>query len=315
VSMIRRSSSLPLRVAGALLPALIRAACLAAGLALLASCTFDLNYDKYAIVYGISDYPGDVNDLSSAHLDAQAMRNLLAEQGFQVTPYTHTDAEARYTQLVADRDAIAAVATLDDLFLFYFSGHGGQAVSGTNGGTESTPSSDSGEEYIALYDWDLTDDELADLVRTIPCARKVVILDACFSGGFISNSLEADAIPPQYSQGSSGIFGSLGNAIYLYANFQDYGSDIPPGEALVIAASGEQDYAYETDDNGVMTGYLLESAKKGDLNFDGYITVSESYFYIYRNINKYFNMLYGPSGDAFFPHVSGGPVDYILFTK
>jgi hypothetical protein len=306
VTMIRRSSSLPSRVAGALL---------AAGLALLASCTFDLNYDKYGIVYGISDYPGTVNDLGSAHLDAQAMRDLLAEQGYQVIPYTHTDADATYTHLVADRDTIAAVATLDDLFVFFFSGHGGRAVSGTGGGTENTPETDAKEEYIALYDWDLTDDELADLVRTIPCARKVIILDACFSGGFISNSLEADAIPPDYSQRPDGIFGSLGNAIYLYANFQDYGSDIPPGEALVIAASGEQDYAYETDDNGVMTGYLLESATKGDLNFDGYITVSESYFYIYRNINKYFNKLYGPSGDAFFPHVSGGPVDYILFTK
>jgi hypothetical protein len=217
---------------------------------------------------------------------------------------------------VADRDTIAAVATIDDLFVFYFSGHGGQTIAGTNGGTENTPDSDSEEEYIALYDAGLTDDELATLVRTIPCVRKVVILDACFSGGFIGNSLEADAIPPNYSEeGSNGLFGSLGNAIYLYANFQDYGSDIPPGEALVIAASGEQDYAYETDDNGVMTGYLLESATLGDLNRDGYITVSESYFYIYRNINKYFNKLYGPSGDAFFPHVSGGPVDYVLFTK
>ncbi len=309
MTMIRRSSSLPSRVAGALL---------ATGLALLASCTFDLNYDKYAIVYGISDYPPagpSSGDLAVADADAQAMRDLLAEQGFQVIPYTHTDAEATYTQLAADGDTIAAVATLDDLFVFYFSGHGGQAVSGTGGGTENTPETDAKEEYIALHDRDLTDDQLADLVRTIPCARKVIILDACFSGGFISNSLEADAIPPDYSQRPKGIFGTLGDAIYLYANFQDYGSDIPPGEALVIAASGEQDYAYETDDNGVMTGFLLESATKADYNFDGYITVSESYFYIYRNINKYFNRLYGPSGDAFFPHVSGGPVDYILFTK
>jgi hypothetical protein len=314
VSTIRRSSSPPHRIAAALLQVL-PALFLAAGLALLASCTFDLDYEQYAVVYGISDYPDTGNDLSSAHLDAQEMHDLLVDQGFQVI--LQIDDAATKTQAAIDFSSFNVPATtIDDLFVFYFSGHGGQDISGTNGGTESTPGSDSEEEYISLYDEVLTDDELAALLRTIPCARKVVILDSCFSGGFISNSLEADAIPPNYSEvGSNGLFETLGDAIYLYANFQDYGSDIPPGEALVIAASGEQDVAYETDGNGVMTRYLLESATNGDFNRDGYVTVTEAYFYIYRNINKYFNMVYGASGYTFFPHVSGGPVDYILFTK
>lgn len=305
------------RIVSTLLPALILIAGLAAGMALLGSCTFDLDYDKYAIVYGISDYPPpglSSGDLSVADDDAVAMAALLTDQGFTVI--LQIDADATKTQLLSDFTAFSgATTTLDDLFVFYFSGHGGQEVAGTGGGTENTPDSDDLEEFIALHDDELSDDELAVLLQGIPCARKVVILDACFSGGFISNALAADAIPPEYYDGPKGIFGTLGDAIYLYANFQDYGSDIPPSEALVIAATGEQDVAYETDDNGVMTGFLLESATKADYNFDGYITVSESYFYIYRNINKRFNQLYGASGVAFFPHTSGGPVDYILFTK
>jgi hypothetical protein len=234
--------------------------------------------------------------------------------------------EAHIDNLIADFNDAATTANLDleDLFLFYFSGHGSQISPGT---LELTPDTDEEDEAIALVDDAaivptderttvyVTDDTLAQLLRAIPCARKVVILDACFSGGFISNALAADAIPPEYYDGSKGFFGTLGDAIYLYANFQDYGSDIPPGEALVIAATGEQDVAYETGDNGVMTGFLLESATKADYNFDGYITVSESYFYIYRNINKHFNQLYGSNGFAFFPHTSGGPVDYILFVE
>jgi hypothetical protein len=323
VNMIPRPgrSSLPRRAAVALRPALLSALILASGLALLASCNFDMDYDKHAIVYGISDYPGNDNDLTVADADAQAMNDLLVEQDFQVILRKNDQAilanlaDDLVNPTSGDFFDVSSAATLDDLFVFYFSGHGGQTAAGAGGGTEDTPATDNEEEYIALHDVGLTDDQLAGLLRTVPCARKVVILDACFSGGFISNSLEADAIPPEYFQGPSGIFGTLGSAIYLYANFQDYGSDIPPGEALVIAATGEQDVAYETDDNGVMTGYLLESATEADRNFDGYITVSESYFYIYRNINKRFNMLYGTSGFAFFPHVSGGPVDYILFTN
>jgi hypothetical protein len=301
------------RIARILPPALLLPLVLAAGLALLASCTFDLDYDKYAIVYGISDYPDPINDLAVADADAEAMEALLIDQDFDEVRLK-TDAAATKTELLSDFAAFSG-ATLDDLFVFYFSGHGGQDLPGTAGGTENTPESDGFEEYILLHDVGLTDDELAGLLRAIPCARKVVILDSCFSGGFISNALEADAVPPEYYDGPKGIFGTLGDAIYLYANFQDYGSDIPPGEALLIAATGEQDVAYETEDNGVMTGFLLESATKADYDFDGYITVSESYFYIYRNINKRFNRLYGASGYAFFPHISGGPVDYILFTK
>ncbi len=330
MSMILRfgRSSRQHRITAMLLPALI----LAAGLALLASCTFDLDYDRYAIVYGISDYP-TVQDLTSTDDDANDMSDLLLSQGFDVILRVTDDPvqtptvppsppnidEASYDQLDRDFQTVAGQADLDDLFVFYFSGHGTQVSAGSS---ENTPGSDEKDEAIVLVNDALAleeylrDDTLADWLQKIPCARRVVILDSCYSGGFISNSLEADAISQNYTEdGANGLFETLGNAIYLYANFQDYGSDIPPGEALVMAASGELDYAYETDGNGVMTRYLLESATGGDFNRDGYVTVTESYFYIYRNINKNFNMLYGPSGYSFFPHISGAPVDYILFVN
>jgi hypothetical protein len=297
---------------------------LATVLALLAACSFDLNYDKYAIVYGISDYPGTADDLSSTDDDARDIEALLTSQGFQVvlriTDSTPPINEAHDTNLYSDFNDAATSANLDldDLFLFYFSGHGIQipVVS-----SENTPGSDGEDEAIVLVSdnlsqkVNLTDDALAGLLRTIPCARRIVILDACYSGGFIGNSAEADAIPADYSQGSNGLFETLGDTIYLYANFQDYGSDIRPSDAVVIAASGEQDFTYESGGNGVMTSYLLESATMGDLNSDGFVTVSEAYFYIYKNIDKYFNAVFWPYTDVFFPHVSGGPVDYILFVN
>ncbi|MEE9308222.1 MAG: caspase family protein, partial [Spirochaetia bacterium] len=41
-----------------------------------------MNYDKYAIVYGISDYPGTANDLSYCDEDALGMESLFLEQGY-----------------------------------------------------------------------------------------------------------------------------------------------------------------------------------------------------------------------------------------
>ena len=147
--------------------------------------------------------------------------------------------------------------------------------------------------------------------------RKIVIIDACNSGGFIGNVLEKDRILSDYSAGSDGIFDNISDAIYLYTNYDGYKSDISPADALVIAASGERESSWEgMYGHGVMTYFLLQSATKADLNGDDYITVSESYYYIYKNINANWNNTWAAVvEDVFFPHVSGGPIDYILFTK
>jgi uncharacterized caspase-like protein len=318
------------------IPALLSVLAVLALLPSLSGCTLELDYDKYAVVFGVAEYDPawgtNPPNLKYTDDDVWAMEDLLNQQGFEVTPYTHVDSAATLAQLQIDFADVASKATSDDLFLFYYSGHGGQIAPGLPGDSETVPNSDSNDEWIFLYDsykstlpppeyTDLTktinDDELATLLRTIPCVRKIVILDACNSGGFIGNVLEKDGILSDFSFGSDGIFTNLSNAVNLYTNFDGDKSDIPSTDALVIAASGEREESYEgLYDHGVMTYFLLKSATKGDLNRDGYITVSESYYYIYKNINTNWNnttsaLIY----DVFFPRVSGGPIDYILFTK
>jgi uncharacterized caspase-like protein len=300
----------------------------------IAGCTLELDYDKYAVVYGISDYPGTDSDLSYCDDDALAMESLFIEQGYPSSNiYLEIDDKATRANLVADFSAVASKANEDDLFIFYYSGHGGQRPEDPQEGSEDTYGSDSLGEWIFLHDSlqytapdeytenlseAISDDELAALLRTIPCVRRIVILDACNSGGFIGNVLEKDGIPPDYSSGSDGIFTNLSNAIYLYTNFDGNESDIAPEDALVIATSGEREVSYDVGfyEHGLLTYYLLKSATKGDLNRDGYVTVSESYFYIYKSINANWNNTWSAAAnDVFFPHVSGGPIDYILFTR
>jgi hypothetical protein len=316
----------------ALIPSVMVLAAATALLGALVSCKLELNYGKYALVYGISDYAGDDSDLDYCDDDALAMEALLLDQGYSLPNiYTRVNDQANRTNLEGDFAAVATAAKEEDLFIFYYSGHGGQRAELPQG-SEQAYGSDAPAEWIFLYgslvfippdsytedlSEALSDDELAALLRTIPCARKIIIIDACNSGGFIANSVEADAVPPDFTYGSDGLLETLGDAIYLYANFQDYGSDIPPQEALVIAASGEREFSFEGYyEHGVMTYFLLESALKGDKNRDGYVTVSESYNHIYKGINNNWNNTWsGQIYGVFFPHVSGGPVDYVLFTN
>ena len=279
-------------------------------------CGFTIDYDSYALVYGISDYL-NVLDLKYCHLDAIDMEALLQSRGFSVTLQTD-DAGAGTSnvtraQIESDISSIAAQAKPEDLFLFFFSGHGDYVPSSDS----EPPEGDIEDEVIALNklpaDIDkLTDDELASLIRQIPCRRKVIIIDACYSGGIIGNSLETDRISPDYD-GYVSRPGVLESAIVLYANFTDETADISPYDALVISASGEMEFSYESPSlsHGIFTYYLLEAADRGDFNRDGYLTVVEAFSYARKAINAVWNPEH--PFNQFSPHVSGGPVDFVLF--
>jgi hypothetical protein len=283
-----------------------------------AGCSFEIDYDRYALVYGVDEYFGNSLDLPSALNDATDMTALLAAQGYSVT--TRTGGTATKTNLLADMAAAAAMVTEDDLFLFYFAGHGDF---GTLNESEP-PSADSYDECIVLSDGTTDekffDDELADLLAAIPCRMKVVILDSCFSGGFIGDSAETDGILPAYDGDTDGWLASLVPAISLYVNFDGEGFDIPPELAMVIAAAGEQEVAWLlVDEHGIMTTFLLETPQYGDRNGDGYVTVTEAYDYVRQGIEDYWNPIWDPSSGyeewewVYSPHVSGGPLDFLLF--
>lgn len=299
-------------------PTLLLAGVCCLSLALLAACAQDIPYDKYAIVYGVADYQVGISDLSYPDDDALAMEALLTDptQGYQVL--RRIDSAATKANLLADIASVAAAAKEEDLFVFYYSGHGGQAGTGAEG-----EGSDSANEWIFLYGSDdsanlsltFSDDQLLDAFSAIPCRKKVIILDSCNSGGFIGSALEADSTPPSAYDSSDGVAALAARALKLYANFGETSADILPWEALVLSASGEQEFSYENGSpyyHGVFTYYLLQADQEGDDNGDGWVTATEAFDYARRMINRDWNLYYGFAGMAFYPHVSGGPVDYVL---
>lgn len=294
------------RFAGRLLLGLVLAA--------LTGCGSPAAYDQYAVVYGISLYDpglaeGEEPNLVYADDDAEELAETLLAQGYQVR--LRTDTAADRDSLMADIAEVAGEAGEEDLFLFYFSGHGGQRGSG-----DADQAADSADEYIFLYgsllDPGLTfsDDQLPEALAGIRARKKVVIIDACNSGGFIGNELEADGEPASQAEGGAGFGGLAFQAIRLYANFDGSSGDIPPWEALVLSASGERENSLEGPpyNHGIFTYYLLEADTLGDRNGDGWVTVTEAFAHAQEGIRRDAQV----SGE-YSPHVSGGPVDYVLF--
>ncbi len=95
------------------------------------------------------------------------------------------------------RDAfrrIASEAGPDDMFLFFFSGHGDQQPTEVSG-----VEPDGKAETIALFDGDIDDVELARLFDTLDTRLSLLVIDACFSGGFARNVVDRPGVMGVFS--------------------------------------------------------------------------------------------------------------------
>ena len=299
--------------------------------------------DRYALVYGVSDYGGatganfNINDLSLPDDDAADMEALLLSQGYTVT--TRTNAEATRAQFEADIASVAAQAGPNDLVIIYFAGHGFgdgmeeqysqellQFFSGLQS-DESDGTSPMDEHFFFhrtggsadltefVQEQALTDDQMGELISGIPAERTVVFIDACHSGGFLNSSGAIEATPTDYQGSGDGISpGDAARALSMYFAGSGGDSDIASDTALVMAASGEREFTWEDGslNNGVFTYFLVEAATTGDRNGDGYITVSELYSSTRAAIADYWNTRYTGSAQ-FLPRTSGRAVDFVLF--
>jgi hypothetical protein len=322
---------------------------------------------RYALVYGVTNYVSSTDahwanrykdpNLTYPDSDAIQVAALLRAKGYAVvlryvdgsdkewfqgpndasptnTGSIATDTSG--TQGPSKANIASDVATYfqgsagqNDLFLFYFSGHGMQDAA-TSPPREyvvplgaltwqADPLNPPKGSYVGVEAFSLRDDEMGSYLGALPTNRKVLIFDTCNSGGFIGNRLEADAIPPVYTGTNAGVTPAvISAAIAVFFSFPTSSTGLSPYDATVIAAAGRDEFSYEAGapfSHGIMTYYLLQAGQSGDLNHDGHVTVSEAYSLIKAGIDQQWNSDPGviAAQETFAPHISGGPIDFVLF--
>ncbi len=311
----------------------------------IAGCSFfdysSMVSKRYALVYGVSRYvtsaaAGTTPNLSYPAIDAGSMATLLQGEGYLVTTRSVdysgnvivSTIDSSFDQVAppdkaaiqGDIQHLAPLVGPNDVVLLYFSGHGMQDTSTSPshewfvpyGGVD--PSTFNGIESASVED-----NELGSMLGVLGTPRKVVVLDTCNSGGFIGNSLEVDAMPPSTGSALQVVTPAvIAQAIANYITFQASPDGVSPyGGATVLSAAGADESSYETSSlgHGVMTYYLLQTPQTGDLNTDGHVTVLEAFSVVKAGIDANWNANSSvrTSGMQFEPHVSGGPVDFVIF--
>jgi Uncharacterized protein containing caspase domain len=280
--------------------------------------------NRYALIYGISDYPGSAHDLTYPTYDAASMSSLLSGQNWTVT--TRKDSSATSAAIAADFASLSSISS-DSTVLLYYSGHGMLGEDGETAyiipydslsvSTTTNWRGQSSESYSFDYSKMISPSTLSTLIGSLPTKNVIVIFDSCYSGDFVATGSSIDASPQDYSRMESYSafstaltnFGSL-----LVANAKASGAKTP----IVISAAGSDEYSWDGTSSmghGVFTYYLLESASKADSDGDGFVTTTEAYQYTATKIKTFdinnINAGYTP----FLPHISGNTRDLVLFTK
>lgn len=133
----------------------------------------------YALIVGVSQTTVKGYDpISGVSRNIEKMDEILKARGF-VNKNIHTlmekPAAGRIMQVLKKK---LQSLSRDDLFVFYFFGHGGQ-----KNDDEIDEESDSLDEFLVTYNGIILDDELNEILKdTKPKGRVVFIIESCHSG-------------------------------------------------------------------------------------------------------------------------------------
>ncbi|WP_339929691.1 caspase family protein [uncultured Brevundimonas sp.] len=149
----------------------------------------------FAIIVGVSDYGGRQNDLPYTDEDALKLAEVLQREGvLNSSSVVLTNAQATVGSVRSAFARVAAEAGPDDMFLFFFSGHGDQSDTAV-----SRLEPDGRSESIVLRDGQIDDVEMSRLFGSLNTRLALLVLDSCYSGGFARNVVDRPGVMGLFS--------------------------------------------------------------------------------------------------------------------
>lgn len=245
---------------------------------------------RVALCLGVNEYAA-FPSLEYAVADAQSVGALLRSYGFdEVLVWTNGDISK--DRVVNELLRLKSEAAEDDLFVFYFAGHG-QTVPLPDGGERGfliPPDCDPGrvaEQGISMG-------ILKDIADMMPNRHTLFLVDACYSGYGLSRSARGMSVRPAAD--------SAGELKEYVATM------LSKKSAQVLVAGGKQDQAQETAGHGMFTRTVLECLSgKTPEAADGLVEASELSNYVRQRVKveskgrqtPQYGWLYG-EGDVLF---------------
>jgi len=224
----------------------------------------------WGVITGVSDYPDSKDDLNYCDDDAQDLYDtLVADYHWNSSSIQLLkDSQATKSGIKSAIDGFLSDGVdADDIFLFFFSGHGGNCPD-----QPPIDESDEQDEYICPYDTNILDDELQEWLN-VGLSGCIVILDTCHSGGFIKS--EKGVTKGMFIPGVSKRVVLKGDGFVKDLN--------SISNLVVLTACDDDETCIDSGrlENGLFTYYVVKGLEHYDTdsNGDDEISAEEDYDY------------------------------------
>lgn len=139
----------------------------------------DPSVNKWAVIIGISNYRGKLNDLDYCDDDAQDMYDYLREKGYlEGNIKLLKDGNAKAGAIISAIDWLESWENVDSEVVFFFSGHGTTYDGYDDGDTEYVD-----EGIVSADMYLILDGQLEQKFSTFESQKISFTFDTCFSGG------------------------------------------------------------------------------------------------------------------------------------
>lgn len=238
---------------------------------------------KYALIIGISRYRNNargIQNLEYAYEDARSIYEFLQQPaggGFaRENMLLLSNEQATVARIREALTNFIAKASVNDLLLIFFAGHGSPDPSALQ------------NLYLIAHDTDVTDmPETAlsmprlrsYLDQNIKSKRVVLLMDACHSGGFTT-------------EGTRDLGNNLANQYLDRLLYQEEGRAIITSSDVNERSRESQKWG---NGHGVFTYYVLEGLKgRADTNRDRFVSVGELFRYVRQKVRLDTNFQQNP---------------------
>jgi WD40 repeat protein len=225
----------------------------------------------HVMAIGINNYKNGAYNLNYAQPDAVSFVNQVTSNSDKIFKEVHKveiyNEEATKENIIAGFNKIIAKAKPEDVFIFFYAGHGSLDEEHKDADGDSpfyfvpTDVTKIYGDPEQLQRKGLSANELRTYLTQIRSTKQVVLMDACHSGGALKSMNVRAAASDE-------------KAIFQLARSSG---------VVTIASSGSKQFAteFEVLKHGVFTYVLLEALNgKADANADGKVTVNEIKIYM-----------------------------------
>jgi len=241
------------------------------------------NMRSDALVVGVGEYKNNIRPLDGVKKDLLNIKRLFHYLNINnITTLKNEKATLQDVRKAFNSYINSNNNRKGNIFVFYYSGHGIQVID------KNDDEKDKKDEATALYDLVLDkndfikggvllDDELAYILSNIK-SKKILIFDKCHSGSS--------------HRGDKPYIKSIGGEYQLSTEFlNEIGKNIKHKKSLknfvIFSATKDDEDAEDSPLGGLFTNSFIDGIlhKKGDINKDGKITVSELESFCTTNIS------------------------------